>query len=212
MRFKALAAHLDGINADVQQQSDDARFDPDHHEPRVGRDLRQRGVGSEDLRLAAAVAQSRSERFSAHQFAQPGLVLQAHLERGVLGVEGAAGAADDGVALSDGREIEKDEGCRDQEDSRHDHPEVARERHEYGVPGERHGQRAARSRDQHAVARRGGHRQQINLHPRVAVVECGDREDHHRQPHAGAEIRGVAVEREVAHAGVDDVGRGASID
>ena len=156
------------------------------------------------------MSQSGAERLVSHQFAQFGLVCQAHLERGVVCVEGAAGTPDNAVSLPDGGEFQEYEGCDDQENTRADHLDVARHHDEGRVAHERYGQCAAGSRDQHAVACRGRHEQQVELHPRVAVVERRNREYDHRQPHRAAEIGRVAEEREVTHAAVDDVCRTAA--
>ena len=194
----------------MQQDAHDARFDPDHHEPRVGRYLRQRGVRGKGLGLAAAVPQAGAERFVAHQFTQFGLVFQAHLKRGVLRVESAARTPDDGVPLSDGGEFQEYESRQYQQDAGDDDLDVARHHDECRVADERHGQGAARSGNQHAVAGRCRHEQQVGFNPRVAVVERRDGEYDHRKSHRGPEVGGVAEEREIAHAAADDVRRSPS--
>lgn len=154
--------------------------------------------------------QACAEGFVRHYFAQFGLIFKTDLERRIFRVEGAARTPDQGVALPDRGELQEDERRDDQQDAHDDDFDVARHHDEGRVADERHGQRAARARNQHAVAGRGGDQQQVYLHPRIAVIERRDRKDDHRKSHRAAEVGGVAEEREIPDPAVDDVRRASA--
>ena len=101
--------------------------------------------------------QACAEGFVRHYFAQFGLIFKTDLERRIFRVEGAARTPDQGVALPDRGELQEDERRDDQQDAHDDDFDVARHHDEGRVADERHGQRAARARNQHAVAGRGGY-------------------------------------------------------